>query len=254
MQNYNNPMQPPQGGYGFQPPPKKGMSTGVKILIVVIVLVVIGGFVLVLAGVGGYFYFRQKAQQIVSDTYPTSRTGLGSPSSSSSSADDDAEPPSPTAAQTAAVAGGQAASWDQQEITWTVPQRWKKDSVSSTSFNWSSPGTDDRAFLLVNLSPMSADFPAEMSNKATYEQQLQRKQNGEVSDVRWLKLDGVKGVMFREAAPEDSSGVQRLQWIGYRKYKGQTQYLNIMLSSEGKYFTQNEDAMYGILYSTKMSK
>jgi hypothetical protein len=253
MQNYNNPMQPPQGGYGFQqPPPKKGMSTGVKILIVVIVLVVIGGFLLVLAGVGGYFYFRQKAQQIVSNTYPTSRTGPGG--SSSSSAGDDAEAPSPTAAQTAAVAGGQTASWDQQEITWTVPQRWKKDTVSSTSFNWSSPGGADRAFLLVNLSPMSADFPTETSNKATYDQQVQRKQQGEVSDVRWLKLDGVKGVMFREAPPEDSSGVQRLQWIGYRKYKGQTQYLNIMLSSEGKYFTQNEDTLYGILYSTKMSK
>jgi len=242
MQNYNNPMQPTQGGYGFQqPPPKKGMSTGIKILIVVIVLVVIGGFVLVLAGVGGYFYFRQKAQQIVSDSYPTSPTGLSG--SSSSSAGDEAEPPSPTAAQSAAIAGGQSADWSQQEITWTVPQRWKKDSVSSTSFNWSSPGTDDRTFLLVNISPMSADFPVDSANNATYTQAQTRKQQGEVSDVRWLKLDGVKGVMFRESAPEDSGGVQRLQWIGYRNYKGQTQYVNIMLSSEGKYFTQNEDAM-----------
>lgn len=244
MQNYNNPMQPP---------PKKGMSTGVKILIVVVVLVVIGGFALVLVGGGVAYWLSRKAQEAASiPGNPTSRTGLGG--SSSSSAGDDAEPPSPTAAQTAAVAGGQTASWDQQEITWTVPQRWKKDTVSSSSFNWSSPGGADRAFLLVNLSPMSADFPAEMSNKATYDQQVQRKQQGEVSDVRWLKLDGVKGVMFREAPPEDSSGVQRLQWIGYRKYKGQTQYLNIMLSSEGKYFTQNEDTLYGILYSTKMSK
>jgi hypothetical protein len=255
MQNYNNPMQPPQGGYGSQPPPpKKGMSTGAKILIVVVVLVVIGGFALVLIGGGVAYWLSRKAQDAASipGSPTTTRTGLGG--SSSSSAGDDASPPSPTAAQTAAVAGGQTASWDQQEITWTVPQRWKKDTVSSNSFNWSSPGGADRAFLLVNLSPMSADFPAEMSNKATYDQQVQRKQQGEVSDVRWLKLDGVKGVMFREAPPEDSSGVQRLQWIGYRKYKGQTQYLNIMLSSEGKYFTQNEDALYGILYSTKMSK
>ena len=72
--------------------------------------------------------------------------------------------------------------------------------------------------------------------------------------MRWLKLDGVKGVMFREAAPETSDSPQRLQWMGYRNYKGQTQLVNIMLSSEGKYFTQNEDAMYGILYSTKMTK
>jgi len=45
-----------------------------------------------------------------------------------------------------------------------------------------------------------------------------------------------------------------MQWIGYRKYKGQVQPVNIMLASEGKYFAQHEDAMYGILYSTKMTK
>lgn len=259
MQNFNNPQQPPpQGGFGAPPPPpaKKGMSTGVKIVIAVVVVGLLGGIFLLFAlGVGGYLYARSKAQQIAS-TYPSAPgVGLsGSSPSSSSSDSDDAEPPAPTAEQLAAVAGGQSAEWTQQEITWTVPQRWKQDSAGSTSFNWSSPGTSDKAFLLVNISPMSADFPAELSNKAMYDQTEARKQRGEVSEVRWLKLDGVKGVMFREAAPEDSSGSQRLQWIGYRKYKGQTQYLNIMLASEGKYFTQHEDAMYGILYSTKLGQ
>lgn len=250
MQNYNNPMQP-QGGYGAQPP-KKGMSTGVKILIVVVVLVVIGGVLLVAVGIGGAFWLTRRAQQAANEAYPT--TSTGTTGSSSSTASDDAAPPQPTADQAAAIAGGQSATWAQQEISWTVPQRWKQDSASSTSFNWSSPGTADRAFLLVNISPMAADFPADMSNKATYDQQQTRKQQGQVSEVRWLKLDGVKGVMFRESAPETSDSPQRLQWIGYRTYKGQTQYVNIMLSSEGKYFTQNEDAMYGILYSTKMTK
>ncbi|HST52380.1 MAG TPA: hypothetical protein VLJ61_10265 [Pyrinomonadaceae bacterium] len=258
MQNYNNPMQPPQGGQGFQPPPKKGMSTGIKILIVVIVLVVVGGFLLVVVGGGLAYWLTRRAQSAVSETYPATGSSYGSSSSnsnsSSSSSSDDAEPPQPTAAQSAAVAGGQSAVWDQQEIIWTVPQRWKKDSVSSTSFNWSSPGMDDRAFLLVNISPMSADFPVDSANNATYTQEQTRKQQGEVSEVHWLKLDGVKGVIFREAAPENNDGVQRLQWIGYRNYKGQVQYVNIMLSSEGRYFTQNEDTLYGILYSTKMTK
>jgi hypothetical protein len=250
MQNYT-PMQPQQGGFGA-PPPKKGMSTGVKVLIVVVVLVVIGGFVLVLVGGGVAYWLSRRAQEAASVPGSTTRSGMGG--SSSSTGADNAEPPSPTAAQSAAIAGGQSASWAQQEISWTVPQRWRQDSVSSTSFNWSSPGTADRAFLLVNISPMAADFPVDSANNATYTQAQTRKQQGQVSEVRWLNLDGVKGVIFREAAPEDSSGVQRLQWIGYRKYKGQTQYVNIMLSSEGKYFTQNEDTMYGILYSTKMTK
>lgn len=252
-----NPQQP-QGGYGMPPqqPPKKGMSTGVKVLIAVVIVVVIGGVLLIALGIGGVYWLRQRAQQAVSEPYTTTGSGMSSSSSSSSSssAGDAAEAPNPTSAQQAAIAGGQTANWAQQEITWTVPQRWKQDSVNSTSFNWSSPGGADRAFLLVNISPMSADFPADISTKAFYDQAQTRKQNGEVSEVRWIRLSGLKGVMFREAAPEDSSGVQRLQWMGYRKYKGQTQLVNIMLSSEGKYFTQNEDAMYGILYSTRLGQ
>jgi hypothetical protein len=251
MQNYNNPMQPPSG-YGMQPP-KRGMSTGIKVLIVVVVLCVVGVVLLLVVGGGVAYWISRRANEAAS-TYPNARPGLSNSSSSSPTAGGDAQPPQPTAAQSAAVAGGQSATWAQQEISWTVPQRWKQDSANSTSFNWSSPGTADRAFLLVNISPMSADFPADISAKAFYDQAQTRKQQGQVTDARWLLLDGVKGVMFREAAPEDSSGVQRLQWMGYRKYKGQTQLVNIMLSSEGKYFTQNEDAMYGILYSTKMTK
>src|SRR5947209_3212006 len=105
MQNYNNPMQP-QGGYGVQPPPKKGMSTGVKILIVVVVLVVIGGFILVAAGIGGAYWLTRKAQEAASVPGSTTPTGLSGTSNSSSTAGSDAEPPAPTADQLAAIAGG----------------------------------------------------------------------------------------------------------------------------------------------------
>jgi hypothetical protein len=255
MQNYNNPAPPPpQGGHGMppQPPAKKGMSTGIKVLIAAIILAVGGGLLVVALAVGGLVYFGRQAQETTSVKSAEALKGLTRATSGGGGVE--AEPPSPTAEQQAAIAGGQTAEWEQQEISWTVPQRWKRDSVSSTSFNWSSPGSSDRAFLLVNISPMSADFPSEMANKGTYDQAQTRKQNGEVSEVRWLKLGGVTGVMFREAAPEDSSGSQRLQWIGYRKYKGQTQYVNIMLATQGKYFTQHEDAMHGVLYSTELGE
>jgi hypothetical protein len=255
MQNYNNPQQPPPpGGYGAppQPPAKKKMSTGVKVLIAVVVVVLLGGVLLVALGVGGYFYLRNKAQEIAS-TYPgTQGSGLsGSPASSGA---DEAEPPEPTAEQSAAIAGGQSASWGQQEISWTVPQRWKQDDASSTQFTWNSPGSWDAAHLIVSISPMSADFPAEISLNAFHSAAEQRKANGEVNEVKWLKLGGLKGVMFRESSPEDASGPQRLQWIGYRKYKGQLQLVNIMLSSQGKHFAKHEDEMYGILYSTEFSE
>jgi hypothetical protein len=254
MQNFNNPQQPPP-----QPPAKKKMSTGMKVLIAVVAVVLLGGVLLLALGVGGYLYYRSKAQEIAS-TYPGAPKAKlsgssSSPSSSSSSSDaDDAEPPAPTAEQLAAVSGGQSAEWAQQEISWTVPQRWKQDSADSTSFNWGSPGSSDRAFLLVSISPMGADFPTDVSIKAFHDAAVQRKANGEVNEVKWVKLGGLKGVMFRESAPESADSPQRLQWMGYRTYKGQVQLVNIMLSSQGKYFARHEDEMYGILYSTEFSE
>ncbi|MGH9902756.1 MAG: hypothetical protein ACRD68_13185, partial [Pyrinomonadaceae bacterium] len=135
-----------------------------------------------------------------------------------------------------------------------VPQRWKKESADSQSLLWRSPGSWDAASLIVSVSPMSADFPAEISLNAFYAGAQTRKQNGEVNEVRWLTLDGVKGVQFRESAPEDADSPQRLQWMAYRNYKGQTQLVNIMLAARGKDFARHEDALYGILYTTKFSE
>jgi hypothetical protein len=258
MQNQNNPVQPPPGGYGAppQPAPKKGMSTAAKIIIVVVLVVVVGGGALLAIGIGGFLWYRNKATSMASSPTGSGLSGYSSStgSSSSSSSDDSAETPQPTSEQSAAIAGGQTATWEQQEISWTVPQRWKKYSAESQSFMWRSPGSWDAASLIVSISPLSADFPTDMSLNAYYNSAMQDKLSGKNTEARLVLLDGVKGVMFREAAPESSDNPQRLQWIGYRKYKGQTQMVNIMLASQGKYFTQHEDAMYGILYSTKMTK
>ena len=250
MQNFNNPPQPPQGPYGMppQPPAKKGMSTGVKVLIVLLVLFIGGGVLVVALSIGGVYWLSRRAQEAASTSKPTLKGLASSPMGA------EAEPPQPTAEQQSAIAGGQSAAWDQQEISWTVPQKWKKYSAESTGFMWRSPGSWDAASLIVNISPMSADFPAETSLAAFYAGAEQRKRTGEVNEVRWLLLDGVKGVMFRESAPESADNPQRLQWMGYRDYKGQKQLVNIMLASRGKDFARHEDAMYGILYSTKLGK
>lgn len=252
MQNYNNPAPPPPpGGYQMppQPPAKKGMSTGIKVLIVVLVLVVGGGVLVTLLAAGGVYYLSRQAQETASARSTEALKGLAG---SSTSAGAEAEAPSPTAEQQAAIAGGQAAEWDQQEISWTVPQKWKKFTAESQSFMWRSPGSWDAASLIVNISPMSASFPSEISLQANYDTYSKDKQK--YSDVRWLKLGGVKGIIFRETAPESPDSPQRLQWMGYRDYKGQKQLVMIMLASQGKYFAQHEDTMYGVLYSTEMGE
>jgi hypothetical protein len=99
---------------------------------------------------------------------------------------------------------------------------------------------------------MADDFPTDISLKAYYDSSVTRKKNGEIEEVRWLELDGVRGVAFREAMPEGKDDARRLQWITYRKYAGQTQMVNLMLATAGKSFEKNQDAFYGILYSTKL--
>jgi hypothetical protein len=230
------------------------MSKGCIAGIIIAVVIVVGCIILLAAGGAGYYWLRGQVSNANASKTGSRGSSSGTGSGATAGATSEADTPAPTAAQTAAIAGGQTARWDQQEISWTVPQRWTKSEVSSQSFLWRSPGSADAASLIVSISPMAADFPTEISANAFYEQAQTRKNNGEVNEVRWLLLDGVKGVLFRESAPEDAESPQRLQWMGYRDYKGQKQLINIMLASRGKDFARHEDSMYGILYSTEMSK
>ena len=157
-----------------------------------------------------------------------------------------------TAEQTAALAGGQEAKWERQGMSWTVPPSWTEEENESKSFHMRSPGGGDAASLIVSISPMDASFPIDASIDAYYEQASNRAKNGEVDEVKWVEIDGLKGVQFREANPEKPDDHRRLHWIAYRKYLGQVQMINLMLASYGKDFERHKNAMYGILYSTKV--
>ncbi|HEX8139083.1 MAG TPA: hypothetical protein VF544_16060 [Pyrinomonadaceae bacterium] len=158
--------------------------------------------------------------------------------------------PEPTAAQTKALEGGQEVKWDQQGITWTLPAGWNKQTVETKTLTYGAPG--NTAFLIASISPMGEDFPVDISTKAFYDGAVTRKKNGEVDELRYLEIDGVKGVQFREANPETPDGIRRLQWIAYRKFAGQVQMVNLILSSSGKNFPARQDELYAILYSTKL--
>ena len=185
-----------------------------------------------------------------------SNSNGGSPSSSSSSSDnptkvgnEPVEKPAPTDAQIAALANGEDVKWDEQGITWTLPPGWKKQSVSNDSFNY---GLGTQVFLIVNISPMGPDFPSDISLNAFHEGAKVRSKNGQVDEVKWLELDGVRGTQFRESKPQMGSDLRRLQWLTYRKYAGQVQLVNVMLSGTADNFAKHQDELYAIMYSTKL--
>jgi hypothetical protein len=230
---------------------KKGMSTGC------IVGLVIGGFFVVAAvimvavfGFGLLYYRSGQGVSTVNET-PVTGTAPGASSPASSGA---AARPDPTPEQARAVEGGQSITWADQGMSWTVPAGWNKQQETKEIFSVKSPGSWDAGWLTVSISPMPADFPTDMSIDAMYKGALDKQQLGDYTMVRWLELDGIKGVQFVEAPPEDSSDVRRVQWQGYRKYNGQSQLINLMVHSSGKGFPTHENELYGILYTSKVSK
>ncbi|HEV7701616.1 MAG TPA: hypothetical protein VGO43_15400 [Pyrinomonadaceae bacterium] len=161
------------------------------------------------------------------------------------------EPAKPTSAQQAIIDAGTETSWDDQGLSWRLPAGWKKMDVKKETFNYQSP---DNAFLLVNISALGDSFPMETSLTAYYDQAMQQLKNGKYESVKMVSIDGLPGVEFTEAPPEGKDDPRRHQWIGYRKYLGQVQQLNVMTSTKGTNFSKHGDDFAAILYSMKATK
>ena len=174
-------------------------------------------------------------------------------SNTSKPSDDDGqvEKAEMTSAQKAIADGGTEIKWDAQGITFKVPSGWPKMEVRKESLNYGSPAN---GFLIGTISVMPAEFPMDTSIKATYTSALEQLKQGKYEKVRMLEIDGVQGVEWVEAMPEDKDGARRHQWIGGRNYQGQNQQLNIMVSTKGTNFDKQRDAFTAILYSMKIPK
>jgi hypothetical protein len=184
----------------------------------------------------------------------SSNTGSNSSSNSSSKTTaetGDAEKPELTAAQQKISDDATEVTWDSQGISWRLPSGWKTTDMKKESALFSSP---DAAFLIPNISVMANDFPSDVSLKATYDSSLQLLQNGRYESVRYVDIDGIKGVEWLEVMPEDKNGPRRHQWIGFRNYQGQNQQLNIMLSTKGSNFDKHRDDFAAIMYSMEIGK
>jgi hypothetical protein len=181
----------------------------------------------------------------------SSNTNISTNTATMPSTTIEAEKPSLTDAQNAALQNGKPVTWEDQKITWTLPGDWKKISSTKNTFQY---GSSNQAFLIGTISPVADNFPLDVSLQSYYDGAVQRRKNNEVEIARFLELDGIKGVEFIETNKEDTSEPRRHQWIGFRKYNGQIQMLNIMLSTKSSNFEKNRDVFKAIMYSMKIDK
>lgn len=181
----------------------------------------------------------------------TASANTANTTTKSNTGDAPAEKATLTASQQTIADGATEHKWDEQGISWRLPASWKKMSVGKETFSY---GSGDGAFLIVNISSMASSFPSDVSLKATYDSSLEQLKQGKYEKARMLEIDGIKGVEWLEAMPEDKSGPRRHQWIGFRTYQGQNQQLNIIVSTKGSNFDKHRDDFPAILYSAKIPK
>ena len=180
----------------------------------------------------------------------TTNTNSASTSGPRSGDDPAAEKPTLTSSQQAIQDSSSDVKWDEQNISFKLPSGWPKMDVKKESFNYGSPAN---GFLIASISVMPDSFPADVSIKATYDSALEQLKQGNYENVRWLDIDGVKGVEWTEALKE-KDGIRRHQWIAFRRYQGQNQQLNVMLSTNGEKFDKQKDTYSAIMYSMKIAK
>ena len=226
-----------------------GMGLGLKILLAVGVLGILG-VIVVAAGV--FVYFNMSKSGKVTTSVSSSNSSSSTPSSSSNTSSSSwAEKPKITSEQQAIIDASTETKWDDQGLSWKLPAGWKKMDVSKESFNYQAP---DNAVLLVNISDLGDSFPMDISLKAYYDQAMQQLRNGKYESVKIIELDGLSGVEFTEAPPPGKDDARRHQWIGYRRYLGQVQQLNVMTSTRAANFAKHLDDFSAILYSMRANK
>ena len=181
-------------------------------------------------------------------------TGSNSTSSNAGSGSGDSSPaaekPTLTASQQSIQNASSEVNWAEQNISFKLPSGWPKMDVKKESFNYGSPAN---GFLIASISVMPDSFPADVSIKATYDSALEQLKQGNYENVRWLEIDGVKGVEWTEALKE-KDGIRRHQWIAFRRFQGQNQQLNVMVSTNGEKFDKQKDTFAAIMYSMKIAK
>ena len=155
-----------------------------------------------------------------------------------------------TTAQEDILKSANEVKWSEQGMLFLLPKGWNKVTENRTLLNY---GTPAKGFLIVNISPMSPDFPAETSLKANYDGAVNRMKNGELKSVQYTEIDGIKGVEFIESSPEDKGDLRRHQWIAFRKYAGQVQMINVISTAKGGSLEENTDTNNAMLYSMKIT-
>src|SRR5262249_23143328 len=108
-----------------------------------------------------------------------------------------AEQPVLSPAERAALATGVEQTWDEQGLSWTLPQDWTGSEQRRRSFT----AGERNVPLFANVTRFSDDFDPGGIVGIGLANLKEKERHQEVEDVRVVELAGVPGVLYREVRP-----------------------------------------------------
>lgn len=172
----------------------------------------------------------------------------GLASSQTPSTSDDAKTLKLTAKQKKIIANGKELDWKVNGLSWKIPKDSNKLLERDMILTYRSPSS---VTLVASVTPSQSYDRAVSIIKGHYEQAVINEKNNLVEQVRYLELDGIKGIEFIEKIP-NNDGWQRHQWIAYREFNKQPQIISVMCGTEVADFENNKDICAATLYSIKV--
>lgn len=126
----------------------------------------------------------------------------------------------------------QTIRWEKQTITFNVPSNWTKDAnLSDREDKLGDHTTDEQVWrggeqqrfeVLVDTS--DSDFPVSIEEMLAADYKSSASGNPAYQDVRYLEINGVKGVYWRQG--DDLN----INWLTYRHYKDKAQMVGVHLN------------------------
>ena len=162
---------------------------------------------------------------------------------------------------------GRRVTLKEQGISFTIPVGWRKDDESieadHVSFGWRGP---DNARFLLWVSVNKPEDKPEYGNRSIEDEtnHFYETHKGD-QDLRFLEIDGVRGVHFRRDSEDwnwdalKSGRYQKelhafMKWNAQRMYGDKRQVIGADLSCPARSFAKDQDTLYGILQSIKFTQ
>jgi biopolymer transport protein ExbD len=147
--------------------------------------------------------------------------------------------------------------WAETGMVFTLIEGWHR--------NFESDDNSERAWISTDNSRFSvrvAQYKAEYGNGSIEDETnkfYQDHKKGGEEDLRYLEIDGIKGVHYLRAEKGfdknyASQDVKVIIWNAQRMYHGGRQIINVRVSSPTQGFTKDRDTLYGLLQSIKFTQ